>query len=508
MAVEQVQRGGHRGGGGVRVGGGLPGVVEQPWHIAYVAGQVRADVRRLRRPPGSFGPCRARLGGTHQRRNRVRPVAAPRTDLGGLLEQRHELFVGFHRGLRQVPDPLLGNADPGLRECAVHAAPLIVGRQVHHRGAHQRVPEFEPAGRLVHVDQPDTLRRGEVLHATSPGDRPAHDHQVAAAFQGRHEQEVPRGGGQGGDPGGERGLEALCERNALRQGLPGGPLGIGERGGELQQREGIAFGVGHQSTSDPRNQRREATAEQLLRRGLAERTQFVQWKPAVVEEALVADPDRTDGPGPGAAVRQSTRHLPQHDGTGPVQPMRVVQHQQGGPIPEQVGDQGDHGLGDRVVSGSRPTLEIQGRGEDGNARCRRPALGCGHQQLPQRAVTGLRPVLHTHGGRHPHPGGLGFAGDSVVQRRLSHSRFAEEHQRSTGARDVREEERRAAPGRPRLRPTTTGIAASRTRWPSRGRTTALRPGARSPGRTGGDGSSGTMSPELRHSTEAGNRPYS
>ncbi|MEV0492309.1 hypothetical protein [Streptomyces atratus] len=224
VAVEQVQRGGHRAGQGRAVRCGPAGVVQQAGYVAHPTGEDRPEVRRLGQPPGPLGGRRTQLGGAHERCHRVGPVAAPGADAGGVFEQGGDLLVGFDRGLRQVTGPLFGHAGPGLCERTVGAAALVAGGQVHHRGAHERVPERQPPGGVVDAHEPEPLRGGQVLQAAPSFHRPAHDQQVAAALQRRHEQEVPGGRRQTRDPGGERRLQALGQRNALGQGAGRGAL--------------------------------------------------------------------------------------------------------------------------------------------------------------------------------------------------------------------------------------------------------------------------------------------
>lgn len=122
-----------------------------------------------------------------------------------------------------------------------------------------------------------------------------------------------------------------------------------------------------------------------------------------------------------------------------VQPLCVVQDQQHRLIAGQLRHQSDDGLSDRVLPRRPGLLEVQGRGEGGQIRRCRPAFGHRRQQLPQCAVAGLRPVLHTRRTQHPHPRGPGLPGDGGQQRRFADARLAEYHQRTAQTRNAGQE---------------------------------------------------------------------
>jgi hypothetical protein len=433
LAVEEST--GRGGGGGQGVGAGrvgVVGVVQQCAHVAEIAGDVGAQAGRLRQPTGLVRAGAAQLRGAQQGGDGADGVTAAQGAVGHLVQQGGDLVVGADGRVGEVPGPVLGALGEFGGERQLRPPAFLAGRQIQHRGTGQRMPELQPAGDTVDLDEPGPLGGGQPGETVRSAQRPLEDVQFTRAVQHGEQQQLPGGGRERADPGGEDALEALGQRQHGRQGAALRLLQVVEGDGQFEQRQGVAPGLRDQPPAHPGRHRREPLGHQLVRRDVVQGLDLVLRYPDVAQEGLVAGPGRAQQ-SEGFGV-QGAGDGPQDRGAGPVHPRHVVDDQRertglrGGP-----GQQGVHGVRDgeqfgRLLLG-QPADRLEGLrlpcGQRGNP------LGQRLQQLVQRREADA--LLERAAGDPQHPeAGLGRAQRRGVQQRgLAHPGLSGQHQRGS-----------------------------------------------------------------------------
>ena len=410
---------------------GVPRGVEQRADVAQVAGGRLAEIGGLREAAGPIRSGRAQLGGAKELADGAYRVAAPQVDVRDVLQQRGDRFVRPGRGLGEMPSParVVGAAVAG--QGAMDGAALVGGRQFHHRGTDQRVPEHEPPLGQVDPDQPCPLRRSEHVGRGLIGDR-VHCGQIAGAVEHGDEQQVPGPCRQRLDPGGERGLEPAAQREHRRQ-RAGAIRGRGvplQGGGQLQERERVALRLGEQALPHPRGHGRVPGREQGVGRGIGERDDRPRWQARAVQEVVLAGAG--GGQQPDRQLMQTPGHEPEHGGAGLVDPRQVVDDQQQWRVRGRGLEHREHGVGQHKLVQSRPEPQTQCRGQGVAVPVTEPVELTEHrlQELVEGREADTCFELHTRSVEDADSVRAGVPRGRLEQHRLANARIAGQQQRS------------------------------------------------------------------------------
>ena len=219
-------------------------------------------------------------------------------------------------------------------ERGVCSAALLVRRRLMHRRPHQRVPEPEPAAlegsearccRPRPVAEVDARAEELFCGAAQLGD--------LCVLERREQQQCRYIVFQSVQPGRERCFEPSRERQRLPD---QSRLETCRDGGELDQGQGVARGLCQDPLLQVRGQAGAVDVKERARRGVVQTRQVKLGKVAPIEVARHAVADR----------KEQEHHLHveaprdelQHLGRGPVEPMRVIDHDQQWPRRRALGE--------------------------------------------------------------------------------------------------------------------------------------------------------------------------
>ena len=173
---------------------------------------------------------------------------------GRCLECLDDVLVRLHRSGPEMPGSMVGGVLIGgkrLRERAVYAPPLALGRRRVDRGANQGMPEHDPPA--AHRQQARALGLVECLRPEPEQLTRTGDHRDALeVVRGRHEQQLLRRLGQPASPLQEDALDLARQRQRLRQRLLARELRSGQGAGHFEQGEGVAAGLLDETRTDCR----------------------------------------------------------------------------------------------------------------------------------------------------------------------------------------------------------------------------------------------------------------
>jgi hypothetical protein len=360
-------------------------------------------------------------GGAIQRVGGGAVAAAALRPIRGSLELVGDLGVGSKRRRGSVPGAAVTvllaveRLDQRQMDClALGEAGALV-----HRGTDQRVTEVD---RLRELQKPLVLGFLERPHLDAERLRPAHqDRGIAGLVGGGEEQQLLT---LLGEPAGaleELGLQPGAQRQRL------GRICAVERLVQLQQREGIAAGRGHQPVA---NVGRHFSARELRQqpaRGIGVDPLELELRdPGGVERARLAGAsaeDQGDRLGLEPAGDEGERV-----GGGLVQPMGVVDHAEQRLLLRGGGEQAEQCRGDQeaVVGGRRRLAQRAAQGGGLRLRDLIEVIEQRARQLVHRGERELELRLHPRGPDDSEVGRL--VGGVRQQRRFADPRLATDHQ--------------------------------------------------------------------------------